>query len=30
MTYLLGGKQDIVVASSRSTRPGELVAYPLP
>ncbi len=30
MTYMLGGKQYIVVASSSSTRPGELVAYALP
>ena len=30
MTYMLGGKQYLVVASSSSTRPGELVAYALP
>lgn len=30
MTYMHGGKQYIVVASSSSTRPGELVAYRLP
>ena len=30
MTYMLGGKQYIVVASSSSIRPGELVAYRLP
>jgi len=30
MTYLWGGKQYIVVATSASTRPGELVAYKLP
>ena len=30
MTYMLGGKQYIVVASSSSIRPGELMAYRLP
>ncbi len=30
MTYMLGGKQYIVVASSSSIKPGELVAYKLP
>jgi quinoprotein glucose dehydrogenase len=30
MTYMLDGKQYIVVASSSSIRPGELVAYRLP
>ena len=30
MTYMLGGKQYLVVASSSSIRPGELVAYALP
>ena len=30
MTYMLGGKQYIVVAASSSIRPGELVAYKLP
>ena len=30
MTYMWGGKQFIVVATSASTRPGELVAYKLP
>jgi len=30
MTYMWGGKQYIVVATSASTRPGELVAYKLP
>ena len=30
MTYMLGGKQYIVVASSSSIKPGELVAYRLP
>jgi quinoprotein glucose dehydrogenase len=30
MTYLLNGKQYIVVAVSSSTMPGELIAYALP
>ena len=30
MTYMLDGKQYIVVAVSSSTRPGELIAYRLP
>ncbi|MDO8678416.1 MAG: PQQ-binding-like beta-propeller repeat protein [Acidobacteriota bacterium] len=30
MTYMSGGKQYIVVATSASTRPGELIAYKLP
>ena len=30
MTYMLGGKQYIVVAASSSIKPGELVAYKLP
>jgi quinoprotein glucose dehydrogenase len=30
MTYMLGGKQYIVVASSSSIKPGELIAYKLP
>lgn len=30
MTYMLGGKQYIVVAASSSIRPGELMAYRLP
>ena len=30
MTYMLGGTQYLVVASSSSTKPGELVAYTLP
>jgi len=30
MTYMLDGKQYIVVASSSSIKPGELVAYRLP
>jgi quinoprotein glucose dehydrogenase len=30
MTYMLNGKQYIVVAVSSSTLPGELVAYALP
>ena len=30
MTYMLGGKQYIVVASSSSIKPGELIAYTLP
>ena len=30
MTYMLNGKQYIVVAVSRSTMPGELIAYALP
>ena len=30
MTYMLDGKQYIVVASSSSVKPGELVAYKLP
>jgi quinoprotein glucose dehydrogenase len=30
MTYLLGGKQFIVVAVSSATMPGELIAYALP
>lgn len=30
MTYMLGGKQYIVVAASSSIRPGELIAYRLP
>ncbi|OFW42817.1 MAG: quinoprotein glucose dehydrogenase [Acidobacteria bacterium RIFCSPLOWO2_12_FULL_67_14b] len=30
MTYMLGGKQYIVVAASSSIRPGELIAYKLP
>jgi quinoprotein glucose dehydrogenase len=30
MTYMLGGKQYVVVAVSSSTMPGELIAYRLP
>ena len=30
MTYMLNGKQYIVVAVSSSTMPGELIAYALP
>ena len=30
MTYMLGGKQYVVVAISGSGHPGELVAYRLP
>jgi quinoprotein glucose dehydrogenase len=30
MTYMLGGKQFLVVASSSSIKPGELIAYKLP
>jgi quinoprotein glucose dehydrogenase len=30
MTYMAGGKQYIVVASSSSIKPGELIAYRLP
>ena len=30
MTYMLSGKQFIVVAVSSATMPGELVAYTLP
>jgi hypothetical protein len=30
MTYLLDGKQYIIVASSSSISPGQLVAYKLP
>ncbi|MDP2317894.1 MAG: PQQ-binding-like beta-propeller repeat protein [Acidobacteriota bacterium] len=30
MTYMLGGKQYIVVAAGSSIRPGELIAYRLP
>jgi quinoprotein glucose dehydrogenase len=30
MTYMLDGKQYIVVSSSSSIRPGEIVAYRLP
>ena len=30
MTYMLNGKQYLIVASSSSIKPGELVAYALP
>jgi hypothetical protein len=30
MTFMLGGKQYIIVAVSSSTMPGELIAYALP
>ena len=30
MTYMLDGKQYLVVSSSSSIRPGELIAYKLP